>query len=62
MKTKAYLLAFALLFAAVAVCVTAEDVKIRPSDEEIAKTAGILNESRKVTISGGHGCADATPN
>jgi hypothetical protein len=37
MKTKAYLLAFALLFATVAVCVAAEDVKIRPSDEEIAK-------------------------
>jgi pyruvate dehydrogenase (quinone) len=26
---------------------------IRPSDEEIARTAGILNESRKVTIFGG---------
>jgi thiamine pyrophosphate-dependent acetolactate synthase large subunit-like protein len=59
MKTKAYLLAFALLFATVAVCVAAEDVKIRSSDEEIAKTAGILNESRKVTIFGGHGCAGA---
>jgi pyruvate dehydrogenase (quinone) len=32
---------------------------IRPSDEEIAKTAGIVNESRKVTIFGGAGCADA---
>jgi pyruvate dehydrogenase (quinone) len=32
---------------------------IRPSDEEIAKTAGILNESRKVTILGGAGCAGA---
>jgi pyruvate dehydrogenase (quinone) len=32
---------------------------IRPSDEEIAKVAGILNESRKVTIFGGAGCADA---
>jgi pyruvate dehydrogenase (quinone) len=32
---------------------------IRPSDEEIAKTAGILNESRKVTIFGGAGCAGA---
>ena len=30
---------------------------VRPSDEEIAKTAGILNESRKVTIFGGAGCA-----
>jgi pyruvate dehydrogenase (quinone) len=30
---------------------------IRPSDEEIARTAGILNESRKVTIFGGAGCA-----
>ena len=30
---------------------------IRPSDEEIAKTTGILNESRKVTIFGGAGCA-----
>jgi pyruvate dehydrogenase (quinone) len=32
---------------------------IRPSDEEIASTAGILNESRKVTIFGGAGCAGA---
>jgi pyruvate dehydrogenase (quinone) len=32
---------------------------IRPSDKEIAKTAGILNESRKVTIFGGAGCAGA---
>ena len=32
---------------------------IRPSDEEIAKVAGILNESRKVTIFGGAGCVDA---
>src|ERR1700680_836612 len=32
---------------------------IRPSDEEIARTAGILNESRKVTIFGGAGCAEA---
>src|ERR1700694_939864 len=32
---------------------------IRPSDEEIAKTAGILNASRKVTIFGGAGCAGA---
>src|ERR1700681_3027414 len=32
---------------------------IRPSDEEIARTAGILNESRKVTIFGGAGCASA---
>jgi pyruvate dehydrogenase (quinone) len=32
---------------------------IRPSDEEIARIAGILNESRKVTIFGGAGCADA---
>src|SRR6202047_662653 len=32
---------------------------IRPSGEEIAKTAGILNESRKVTIFGGAGCAGA---
>ena len=30
---------------------------IRPSDEEIARTAGILNASRKVTIFGGAGCA-----
>jgi pyruvate dehydrogenase (quinone) len=29
---------------------------IRPSDEEIARTAGILNDSRKVTIFGGAGC------
>ena len=32
---------------------------IRPSDEEIARTAGILNLSRKVTIFGGAGCAGA---
>jgi pyruvate dehydrogenase (quinone) len=32
---------------------------IRPSDEEIARIAGILNDSRKVTIFGGAGCADA---
>jgi pyruvate dehydrogenase (quinone) len=32
---------------------------IRPSDEEIGRTAGILNESRKVTIFGGAGCAGA---
>ena len=32
---------------------------IRPSDEQIARTAGILNESRKVTIFGGAGCAGA---
>ena len=32
---------------------------IRPSDEEIAKVVGILNESRKVTILGGAGCAGA---
>jgi len=32
---------------------------IRPSDEEIARTAGILNGSRKVTIFGGAGCAGA---
>src|SRR6202521_3865540 len=32
---------------------------IRPSDEEIAKIAGILNESRKATIFGGAGCAGA---
>jgi pyruvate dehydrogenase (quinone) len=32
---------------------------IRPSDEEIARTAGMLNESRKVTIFGGAGCAGA---
>ena len=32
---------------------------IRPSDEEIARTAGVLNESRKVTIFGGAGCAGA---
>jgi pyruvate dehydrogenase (quinone) len=31
----------------------------RPSDEGIARTAGILNESRKVTIFGGAGCAGA---
>lgn len=32
---------------------------IRPSDEEIASTAGMLNESRKVTIFGGAGCGGA---
>ena len=32
---------------------------IRPSDEEIANVAGILNESRKITILGGAGCAGA---
>jgi pyruvate dehydrogenase (quinone) len=32
---------------------------IRPSDEEIASTAGMLNESRKVTIFGGAGCDGA---
>jgi thiamine pyrophosphate-dependent acetolactate synthase large subunit-like protein len=32
---------------------------VRPSDEILAKAAGILNESRKVTIFGGAGCADA---
>ena len=32
---------------------------IRPSDEEIAKAAGLLNESRKVIIFGGAGCAGA---
>src|SRR5450432_921032 len=32
---------------------------IRPCDEEIAKTADILNESRKITIFGGAGCAGA---
>jgi pyruvate dehydrogenase (quinone) len=32
---------------------------IRSSDEEIARIAGILNDSRKVTIFGGAGCADA---
>src|ERR1700686_2509795 len=32
---------------------------IRPSDEEIARTAGILNDSRKVTIFGGAGCVGA---
>src|SRR6202171_3365900 len=32
---------------------------VRPSDEVLAKAAGILNESRKVTILGGAGCADA---
>ena len=30
-----------------------------PADEEIARIAGILNDSRKVTIFGGAGCADA---
>jgi pyruvate dehydrogenase (quinone) len=32
---------------------------VRPSDEMLAKAAGILNESRKVTIFGGAGCAGA---
>ena len=32
---------------------------IRPSDEEIAKAAGLLNESRKVIIFGGAGCTGA---
>jgi pyruvate dehydrogenase (quinone) len=32
---------------------------IRPSDEEIARTAGILNDSRKLTIFGGTGCDGA---
>ena len=32
---------------------------IRPSDEDIARIAGRLNESRKVTIFGGAGCAGA---
>jgi pyruvate dehydrogenase (quinone) len=32
---------------------------IRPSDEEIASTAGMLNEARKVTIFGGAGCDGA---
>jgi pyruvate dehydrogenase (quinone) len=32
---------------------------IRPSDEEIARTASILNDSRKVTIFGGAGCVGA---
>jgi pyruvate dehydrogenase (quinone) len=32
---------------------------IRPADKEIARIAGILNDSRKVTIFGGAGCADA---
>ena len=32
---------------------------VRPSDEMLAKAAGILNESRTVTIFGGAGCADA---
>jgi pyruvate dehydrogenase (quinone) len=32
---------------------------IRPSDEEIARTTDILNESRKVTIFGGAGCDGA---
>src|SRR6202045_1729752 len=34
-------------------------ITIRPSDEEIASTAGMLNESRKVTIFGGAGCDGA---
>ena len=32
---------------------------IRPSDEELATMAGLLNEARRVTILGGAGCADA---
>jgi pyruvate dehydrogenase (quinone) len=32
---------------------------VRPSDEEISRTAGILNDSRKVTIFGGAGCDSA---
>jgi pyruvate dehydrogenase (quinone) len=32
---------------------------IRPSDEDIARTTGVLDESRKVTIFGGAGCAGA---
>jgi pyruvate dehydrogenase (quinone) len=32
---------------------------IRPSDEEVARTADILNDSRKVTIFGGAGCDGA---
>lgn len=32
---------------------------IRPSDEEIARTVGILDDSRKVTIFGGAGCDGA---
>ena len=32
---------------------------VRSSDEVLAKVAGILNESRKVTILGGAGCANA---
>ena len=32
---------------------------VRPSDEEISRTAGILNDSRKVTIFGGAGCDGA---
>jgi pyruvate dehydrogenase (quinone) len=32
---------------------------VRPSDEEIARIAGSLNDSRKVTIFGGAGCAGA---
>jgi pyruvate dehydrogenase (quinone) len=32
---------------------------VRPSDEEISRTAGILNDSRKVTIFGGAGCVGA---
>src|ERR1700722_11486074 len=32
---------------------------IRPSDEEIARLAGLLNQSRCVTILGGAGCAGA---
>src|ERR1700724_1030813 len=34
-------------------------ITIRLADEEIASTAGMLNESRKVTIFGGAGCAEA---
>jgi pyruvate dehydrogenase (quinone) len=37
----------------------ATSTTIRPSDEEIARTAALLNESKKVTIFGGAGCAGA---
>jgi hypothetical protein len=47
MKTMAYLLAFALLFATVAVCVAAEDVKIRPSDEGRAPLGGGTSKKTK---------------
>ena len=32
---------------------------VRPSDEEISRLAGILNEAQRVTILGGAGCAGA---